>query len=76
MLSLSFSNSYTPWRAGILRFNMRTLSNYFTNLFFVEKGARFAMKRKHIEKDVKFIDHILAVKYKDSIKVTCQIIPF
>jgi hypothetical protein len=55
---------------------MRTLSNYFTNLFFVEKGARFALKRKHIEKDVEIIDHIISVKYKDSIKVTCQIIPF
>jgi len=55
---------------------MRTLSNYFTNLFFVGEGARFALKRKHIEKDVKIIGHIISVKYKDSIKVTCQIIPF
>jgi len=58
---------------------MRTLSNYCTNLFFVEKGARFALKRKHIVKDVKdvkIIDHIISVKYKDSIRVTCQIIPF
>jgi len=55
---------------------MRILSNYFTNLFFVEKGARFALKRKHIEKDVEIIDHIISVKYKNSIKVTCQIIPF
>ena len=55
---------------------MRTLSNYFTNLFFVEKGARFALKKKHIEKDVEIIDHIISVKYKDSIQGTCQIIPF
>jgi len=55
---------------------MRTLSNYFTNLFFDENGALFTLKRKHIEKDVKIVDHIISVKYKDSIKVTCQIIPF
>jgi len=55
---------------------MRTLSNYCTNLFFVEKGDRFALKRKHIDKDVKIIDHTISVKYKDSIRVTCQIIPF
>jgi len=53
---------------------MRTLSNYFTNLFFVEKGTRFALKRKHIEKDEEIIDHIISEKYKDSIRVTYQII--
>jgi hypothetical protein len=35
---------------------MRTLSNYCTNLFFVEKGARFTLKRKYIEKDVRIIE--------------------